>query len=73
MFAQVFAKVSCGNNATPNLDGSGNNSTVTANRSNVTPTMSIQQLDNIMKQLASSDKPDDITTLAYIWGFPPLI
>jgi hypothetical protein len=66
--SQAFAQVSGGNNAA-NVTRSGNNSTNATNQSNVT-TMSIQQLDNVMNQLASSDKPDDIATLAYIWGFP---
>jgi hypothetical protein len=45
-------------------------SSSSGNQSNITTTLGIQQLDNIMKQLASSDKPDDIATLAYLWGFP---
>jgi hypothetical protein len=66
----AFAQVSDGNNTTAIVTTSGNNNTIAANQSNVTTTMSIQQLDDIMKQLASSDKPEDIATLAYIWGFP---
>ena len=62
--------MSGGNNTTANVTISGNNSTVTTNQSNATSAMSVQVLDNIMKQLASSDKPENIATLAYIWGFP---
>jgi acyl-CoA synthetase (AMP-forming)/AMP-acid ligase II len=65
--SQAFAQVSDGNNAA-NVTTSGNNSTDAANQSNVT-TMSIQQLDNVMNQLASSDKPDDIATLHTYGGF----
>lgn len=68
--SQAFAQSSGGNNTTANVTTSGNNSNIAANQSNATSAMSIQQLDDIMKQLASSDKPDDIATLAYIWGFP---
>ena len=32
--------------------------------------MTPQQLDDAMKQLVASDNPDDIATLAYIWGYP---
>jgi hypothetical protein len=31
---------------------------------------SIEELNVQMAQLSSSDKPEDIATLAYIWGFP---
>jgi hypothetical protein len=31
---------------------------------------SIEELNIKMAQLSSSDKPEDIATLAYIWGFP---
>jgi hypothetical protein len=68
--SQAYAQASGGNNTTSSVPASSNNSNIAANQSNVTATMSTQQLDNIMKQLASSDKPDDIATLAYIWGFP---
>jgi hypothetical protein len=30
----------------------------------------IEQLDTKMAQISSSNKPEDIATLAYIWGFP---
>jgi hypothetical protein len=34
------------------------------------PQPSIEELNVQMVQLSSSNKPDDIATLAYIWGFP---
>jgi hypothetical protein len=68
--SQAYAQASGGNNTTANVTTSGNNSNIAANQSNSTTPMNVQQLDNIMKQLTSSDKPDDIATLAYIWGFP---
>ena len=37
-----------------------------ANQSKASKAMRVQQLDNIIKQLASSDKPEDIVTLVYI-------
>jgi hypothetical protein len=33
-------------------------------------TPSPEELNDMMAQLSSSDKPEDIATLAYIWGFP---
>lgn len=72
LHSQAFAQASGGNNTTANLTN-GNNSTIAANQSNSTTAMSVQQLDNIMKQLESSDNPDDIATLAYIWGFHLLV
>ena len=30
----------------------------------------IEQLNTNMAQVSSSNKPEDIATLAYIWGFP---
>jgi hypothetical protein len=68
--SQAYAQSSGRNNTTANVPTSGNNSNIAANQSNSTAPMNVQQLDNIMKQLTSSDKPDDIATLAYIWGFP---
>jgi hypothetical protein len=68
--SQAYAQASGGNNTTANVTTSGNNSNIAAIHSNSTTPMNVQQLDNIMKQLSSSDKPDDIATLAYIWGFP---
>ena len=35
-----------------------------------TPQLSIEELNVQMAQLSSSNKPEDIATLAYIWGFP---
>jgi hypothetical protein len=35
-----------------------------------TPQPSIEELNVQMAQISSSDKPEDIATLAYIWGFP---
>ena len=34
------------------------------------PGTQIEQLKIKMAQISSSNKPEDITTLAYIWGFP---
>ena len=36
----------------------------------VTSQPSIEELNVQMAQISSSDKPEDIATLAYIWGFP---
>ncbi|HVP81697.1 MAG TPA: hypothetical protein VMS35_01540, partial [Nitrososphaeraceae archaeon] len=36
----------------------------------ITNTISSQKLDTIMSQISNSDKPEDIATLAYIWGYP---
>ena len=50
--SQAYAQESGGDNTTANVTTSGNNSTIAANQSNgTTTTMSVQQLDNIMKQL----------------------
>jgi hypothetical protein len=35
-----------------------------------TPQLSIEELNMKMAQISSSDKPEDIATLGYIWGFP---
>ena len=35
-----------------------------------TPSPQIEQLNAKMTQISSSNKPEDIATLAYIWGFP---
>lgn len=37
--------------------------------SNITITSS-QELGTIMSQISNSDKPEDIATLAYLWGYP---
>jgi hypothetical protein len=37
--------------------------------SNITITSS-QELSTIMSQISNSDKPEDIATLAYLWGYP---
>jgi hypothetical protein len=37
--------------------------------SNITVTSS-QELGTIMSQISNSDKPEDIATLAYLWGYP---
>jgi hypothetical protein len=44
--------------------------TVQAQTQAVTSQPSIEELNQKMAQLSSSDKPEDIATLAYIWGFP---
>jgi hypothetical protein len=47
----------------------------TQNQSNKTSSSSaanIRNLDTIMAQLEYSNKPADIATLAYIWGFSPV-
>ncbi len=67
---QAFAQAPGGNNTSVNSDAGSNNSTIVSNQSNGITTMTVQQLDGIMKQLLASDKPDDIATLSYIWGFP---
>jgi hypothetical protein len=41
----------------------------TTTNSNITITSS-QELDTIMSQISNSDKPEDIATLAYLWGYP---
>ena len=41
----------------------------TTTNSNITITSS-QELDTIMSQISNSDKPEDIATLAYMWGYP---
>lgn len=38
--------------------------------STTTSNSQIEQLNTKMAQIASSNKPEDIATLAYIWGFP---
>lgn len=43
--------------------------TTTTTNSNITIPSS-QELDTIMSQISNSDKPEDIATLAYIWGYP---
>jgi hypothetical protein len=75
--SEVFTQTSTAgdNNTATTSDSSSSNTTSSSssNQSNATTTattMDSQQLDNIMKQLLSSDKPEDIATLAYIWGFP---
>jgi len=38
--------------------------------SNSSSTLSQEQLSTTMAQISNSDKPEDIATLAYIWGYP---
>ena len=44
--------------------------TVQAQTQASTPQPSIEELNIKMAQLSASNNPDDIATLAYIWGFP---
>jgi hypothetical protein len=37
---------------------------------NTTTITSSQELDTIMSQISNSDKPEDIATFAYLWGYP---
>jgi hypothetical protein len=67
---QAFAQTPGGNNTDTNLDSDDSNSTIASNQSNGTSTITVQKLDDTMKQIIASDNPDDIATLAYIWGFP---
>jgi DNA sulfur modification protein DndE len=46
------------------------NGTITEANTTITNTISPQELDTIMSQISNSDKPEDIATLAYIWGYP---
>jgi hypothetical protein len=65
---------------TPNTDSSNQTSNVLANvgtNANITTllkpgntTYNTALLDAKMLQLAASNKPKDIATLAYIWGYP---
>jgi hypothetical protein len=48
----------------------GANITTTTNANNTTSSSLLQELDKIMLQISHSDKPEDIATLAYIWGYP---
>lgn len=46
---------------------------VTAESNTTTPSsssLSSQELETIMSQISNSDKPEDIATLAYLWGYP---
>ena len=48
-----------------------NTTTTTTNMKNTTSSsLSSQELDTIMSEISNSDKPEDIATLAYIWGYP---
>ena len=68
---EVFAQSSVSTDTSNNTTSSSSTDIASSgNQSNATSGMSIQQLNDLMKQLASSDKPDDIATLAYIYGFP---
>ena len=59
--SQTYAQSSDGSNTT--------NFTTSASQSNTTA-VTQQQLDDRMKEIVASDNPDDIATLAYIWGYP---
>ena len=39
-------------------------------KENTTTITSSQELDTIISQISNSDKPEDIATLAYLWGYP---
>lgn len=69
---EAFAQSSdtSSNTTSSNINNSATNVTSSVNLSNTTSGMSIQQLDDVIKQLASSDRPEDTATLAYIYGFP---
>ena len=43
---------------------------VQAQTQTATSQPSLEELNVRMAQISSSDKPEDIATLAYIWGFP---
>ena len=47
-----------------------NGAIITEANTTITNTISSQELDTIMSQISNSDKPEDIATLAYIWGYP---
>ena len=47
----------------------GTTTTVSAESKNAT-SLSSQKLDTIMSEISNSQKPKDIATLAYIWGYP---
>jgi len=52
------------------VNGANTNDTTTQSNNTTSSSSTAQKLDTIMSQISNSDKPEDIATLAYIWGYP---
>lgn len=62
VFLAIFSLVSSYSIFSQTVNGVTTNSNIT--------TTSSQELGTIMSQISNSDKPEDIATLAYLWGYP---
>lgn len=56
------------------VNGANTTTITNTNSENTTSSLLLpltsQELDTIMAEISNSDKPEDIATLAYIWGYP---